>query len=487
MPIDYLNKLQGAEPTYFDKVVIPPPPGSMSAPTIIPEIVIPPLNTDVRFSSLRSFDLKKNPKIAQMAASSIPENFNWAQTTDEDSEQIKNKKKYIQKVGNQRLCGSCWAISSAQIISDNFVVSGIVDYDPKLSTTWILSNYPQGQCNGGNPAQLFEDAAYGGIASDHCIDYSWCSKNDKCNGNATKHFEAKKINLNTLIPPPGCYFNNSKHYVYKIEPSPKTVIVGNGGITPKNAAITVKKHIYNNGPVCGAFLVYKNFMKGNFCKTNSGIYFDRGIYDEKGNVTFSKSALSESNYAGAHAVAIIGWGVAKNIVYDETGEKADVPYWYCRNSWASAWGDNGYFKMAMYPFNKRSQFDKTVEIQINNDSLVCGGIIMLNVSRKPTLKKLKNVPKKILQLPKENDNDYYANETENIKKQLTKTKSSLQDENTPSEKITSSSTNSNSNSNYNFNKHMLIVILISIGILALIFFLTKMGRKGKGKRARRGR
>ena len=37
----------------------------------------------------------------------------------------KTKGGAITTPGNQGLCGSCWAISSAGIISDNFVVSGL--------------------------------------------------------------------------------------------------------------------------------------------------------------------------------------------------------------------------------------------------------------------------------------------------------------------------------------------------------------------------
>jgi hypothetical protein len=473
MPIDYLNKLQGAKPTVLERHVIPPPPGSMSAPTVVPELVIPPLNTDIRFSGLQSFDLRSNPKIAQMAASSLPDNFNWARPTVslenakeilKESPEITRKKMYIQKVGNQRLCGSCWAISSAQIISDNFVVSGVAGYDPKLSTTWILSNYPQGQCKGGNPTELFKDVAKNGITSDYCIDYSWCSKNEKCNGNATKHFEANEDELNAMIPPPGCYNDNSDHFVYKIKPSLQTIEIGKGGMTEDNAAITVKKHIFNNGPVCGAFFVYKNFMSGDFSKTESEIYFDRGVYAKPVNilkkvtVTFSNSALAESEYAGAHAVAIIGWGVAKNTVWNEKGDRADVPYWYCRNSWTSKWADDGYFKMAMYPYNKVSQFDKLSIIKINGMNVSCGGIVMLNVAGPPEIKKLKGIPAQKSKMPKENDDKYYKTDP-NIKNKL--------------KNLFNSDVEEGYSSSVNINNHLLKVVLISIAILILILFLAK--------------
>ena len=84
---------------------------------------------------------------------------------------------------------------------------------------------------------------------------------------------------------------------------------------------------------------------------------------------------------GAHAVAVMGWGVetidwpdSKNC--DEGSVdccfgkccRKTVKFWYVRNSWTSGWGDNGYFKMAWYVSpedrkkgsigNSYSQFDQ---------------------------------------------------------------------------------------------------------------------------------
>ena len=40
------------------------------------------------------------------------------------------------------------------------------------------------------------------------------------------------------------------------------------------------------------------------------------------------------DYAGGHAVKILGWGVEN-----------DTPYWLIANSWNEDWGDKGYFKI----------------------------------------------------------------------------------------------------------------------------------------------
>ena len=42
----------------------------------------------------------------------------------------------------------------------------------------------------------------------------------------------------------------------------------------------------------------------------------------------------KGDYAGGHAVKIIGWGVQKK-----------TPYWLVANSWNNDWGDKGFFKI----------------------------------------------------------------------------------------------------------------------------------------------
>ena len=150
----------------------------------------------------------------------------------------------------------------------------------------------------------------------------------------------------------------------------------------------------------------RNFSSGYFTKINGGVYLERANYNPGSALTFSDSEVSGSNYKGSHAVAIIGWGVAKNILYDNN-KRGDVPFWYCRNSWGPKWGgDSGYFKMAMYPFNKVAQFGKIVDIVDGQGQRHrCGGIITFTVTKPPekiTFKTLGNKPPQLLE-----NEDYY--------------------------------------------------------------------------------
>ena len=220
------------------------------------------------------------------------------------------------------------------------------------------------------------------------------------------HFNDKKtqgshnININelsSLIPSTGCYYGGSDylHYLYKLDPSSISSIALPTGtnqnsppdsVTENNFTITVKKQIYFKGPVIAGFLVFNNFRSGNFTKNNGGVYLERGVYTDNGDdLTFDNNQVSINNYIGSHAIAVIGWGLAKNILVDNNGKRADVPYWYCRNSWGDKWGEAGYFKMAMYPFNKLSQYDTLVQIDTPSGRISAGGMVIFTVKDAPVL------------------------------------------------------------------------------------------------------
>jgi len=379
-----------------------------------PDFVLPPLNTHINFlkysqsySNQDHLDLHLTYQTSTVEKTrEIPEVYDWRYVYPIDDKATITKKKYIMPPDNQYLCGSCWAISTASVIGDVFVVAGLVDWRPEISTTWALTCYPQGRCDGGNPALLLQDIARGsGIPSKHCLDYSFCAKNEKCNGAATRHFEAQ--NLSSLIPQEcGCYYGDVDHYNYLINRDIKTLAIGQGATTEENLHTAIKKHILLNGPVLTGYFVMQNFGSGYFTKINGGVYLDRANYVPGAPLTFSDSNSSGSAYRGSHAVAIIGWGMAKNILYDNN-KRGDVPYWYCRNSWGPKWGgDSGYFKMAMYPYNKVAQFGKIVTIVDNKGQRhQCGGIITFTVSKPPERKKFKSLSMKPPQLLQ--NEDYY--------------------------------------------------------------------------------
>lgn len=356
------------------------------------DLVIPPLNTDIRFGEVLP-RMTVNPLMFGATETELRKNFSWAsQDIIQDDEEILFKKARIHPVSDQQGCGSCWAVAFTTTMSDCLVVSGAVSWSPHISPTFCMACYPQMQCRGGQPAQLALDVQRNGVADITCIDYSWCENDSRCNiRDSSQHFNAG--DQSNKIPNCGCYFDNDK-YIYKVDPGTKTF-----SITSDNEDVietyrqAVKTHIVNYGPVIGGYLVLKNFMNGAFTQGNGGVYFDRADYNNvavDGTIKFSDNIKSSLNSQGLHAVSIVGWGIAENIQYDND-QIGDVPYWYCRNSWGTGWGDNGYFKLAMYPFNKIAQFDKTINVFVKGYSSRIGGVILIKATKPPEIKNMNEI------------------------------------------------------------------------------------------------
>ncbi|GHV54513.1 hypothetical protein AGMMS49579_15240 [Spirochaetia bacterium] len=347
-------------------------------------------NTIINFEEIPSLSKQDANILYQTSLKNpLPETFDWKNIYPTDTTEMKIIKRYmISKPPNQFLCGSCYAIAVAEMMSDCYAVSGMVNWEPNISETYALINYPQLKCAGGNPARLLREIAKGeGLSSRHCVDYSWCTKNSNCTrGSSSQHFN---VNLSDLLPnEKGCFYK-AKHFFYTLdEDKIRQLSINDNSITYANFQNLIKEHILTNGPVVGGLVIFRNFLSGNFTKMNGGVYLENGTYDGVSNVTFSKTNPISSNVSGGHVIVVIGWGIERNIkIGNEANEIADVPYWYCRNSWGRDWGDDGYFKIGMYPYNKIAQFSKTEYIYnpYRGGYHSSGGIIAITVTKPPIL------------------------------------------------------------------------------------------------------
>ncbi len=300
---------------------------------------IPPLNTDIRVSSVLP---SSNLRLSVLRVSQIPTEWNW-----ED-------KGNILKPLNQYLCGSCWAMAAASVLSDCFAV--LKGKNPHLSPAFILSCYGQGKCNGGNPAQAISDMKSRGCSNTNCIDYQWCSKNDNCNGAGTGHFDADPESLNKSVPYPACScYTKGPHTLYYPE-DPESLTASSD--TEVEAVINkAKEHMMQHGPIIGTYHVLNNFLAGNFGATKD-IYIDKYDY----------GVSNPMEHKGDHAIRIIGWGE------DQVENEGLVKYWLCMNSWGDKWGKGGKFKIAMYPTNRVSQFERSSKSQAGDD---LGGMVLV--------------------------------------------------------------------------------------------------------------
>jgi C1A family cysteine protease len=370
-------------------------------------IMIPPLNTNIFIKSIIDQHTKQN-KLRLKSPSSlddIPEeytnSFDWRiQHRKDQSDDVSNN---ITRVGNQYSCGCCWAFSTSDAISDTFIQSGGLKTNPRCSVTYILSCYPHCsnsyscydpnasyQCGGGMIAPTLLWIAENGVGNRECIDYDWCENSASCKRGGDTDV------LNSLIPP--CPKNCNKYFITGVQ----SVALNqreHDETKIKNQRENIKKWIYNKGTILTGFFVYENLMYGTFSsdKNQKGVYFEDVDYSS--NTLFNTP--NANKFAGGHAVCVLGWGIGKvhnslisdTSLHSKTNEYTDVPYWIVRNSWSEQWGDNGYFHMAMYPFNKISQFDCYVSISSDQGSGQAGGFVIFEPS---------NSPQKITSKPRRN-------------------------------------------------------------------------------------
>lgn len=365
-----------------------PPKGSF--------VIYPPMNTVVDFSRLTP-SVKLSAGLEAQIEQTLPENFT-----------LKNFPG-ITPVPNQRSCGSCWAFATAGAINDVFVVE---DYNkkisegesnpsvqnPDISPMYLLINYPGCRemsgcsyyppypdshlCGGGNPADACMWISNRGISWNKCVNYDACENNPVCRGeDAQAHFKADFTQvLNRSLPSKGCYVSSKNHTLYKITAPKRNSIDVNANINNlssinytvdknlhKNVVTAIKNHIKTNGSCVAGYLVLKNFLLqpgrsfascltgssncSNFCKNPQGVYLDKVNY-----TTLTRDSVPEM--LGGHAVCVTGWGVGKvhkSLIDPSLNpqglECVDVPYWECRNSWGPSWNTDGYFRIAMWPFN----------------------------------------------------------------------------------------------------------------------------------------
>jgi hypothetical protein len=346
------------------------------------------------FNNVKSFQIQQTDLDNVLEhAKKLPKYYNWVEQSAE-----------ICRPFDQGLCGSCWAVAAATAMSDVFVISKKVKANPKISPTYFLSCLPQAQCNGGDPSQALNDMVNQGVATDDCLDYSWCSKT-ACGGDPTKHFEQRSAN--TYVPRCSCTKPAPEYNRYFAE-EPQAICVppvmsdfnsmeranigyylqGMYGLTGsgyanlakynyKDIQALIKNHIYNHGPVIGGFHVFKNFFKGRYNSTN-GIYIETATY---GGITGVNYDDVEADWAGSHAVVIVGWG-------SDQIENETVDYWIVRNSWGESWGNNGYFKMGMYGNekgkkyqNRFSQFEYPSIVMTNEGIALTGGVLLFKAGR----------------------------------------------------------------------------------------------------------
>ena len=195
---------------------------------------------------------------------------------------------YVSPIRDQAACGSCYAFASMAIIEARLRIATNNRLQPVFSPQDVVScsEYAQG-CEGGFPYLIAGKYAEDfGVVEESCFPYL---------GQDAPCTEKK-----------GCqrYYGTNYFYV--------------GGFYGGCNEEVMMVELVNNGPIAVSFEVYDDFM--NY---KGGIYQHTGLEDK-----FNPWEITN------HVVLVVGYG-------QENG----TPYWIVKNSWGTAWGENGYFRI----------------------------------------------------------------------------------------------------------------------------------------------
>jgi len=239
----------------------------------------------------------------------IPESFDWRTQAD------------LVPVQDQGPCGSCWAVSSATSMSDQWTIQ-------KKQPSVLLAANSFTNCITGEDCQMggsMEDAgiqaSMQGVLPDSCWTYS-------CNCVAQVDDEHPGS--------PQCRVPPSKQCpkVFTQKDSVRSALVLTPAATSAGKAIPeslsdidipgtlalIQTSLITRGPLVTGFRVPGSLLDPF---PNDPDYIFRN---------------QRNNYVGWHAVCIVGYGK------DPSGKL----FWIIRNSWGSDWGDLGFFKVYAY-------------------------------------------------------------------------------------------------------------------------------------------
>ena len=210
------------------------------------------------------------------AVSDLPKEFNAQKQWPE----------CVLPVRNQEHCGSCWAFSASEVLSDRFCIASQGKIKAVLSPQDMVScNTDNNGCHGGELDTAWSYLEKTGVVSDECLPYV------SGDGKNVPH-----------CPHGECTDSKFQYVKYRAEKS-----------APLTCATQIKKELVKNGPVQTGFYVYEDFM-----------HYKSGVYEHV-----------HGEQLGGHAIKVVGWGV-------ENGKE----HWIAQNSWGPSWGENGFFRIA---------------------------------------------------------------------------------------------------------------------------------------------
>jgi len=218
----------------------------------------------------------------------------------------------IKEIRDQGNCGSCWAISAVETMSDRVCVASGGKQAKHLSTEDLMDccHSCGFGCNGGYPQMAWEYFKHKGIVSGGLYNSTQGCKPYTIEA-CEHHSTGQRIPCQGDAKTPKCERACSNH-AYNLKYS-DDLLKGRSVYTIKKED-QIRAEIMKNGPVQTAFSVYEDFIS-----------YKSGVYEHK-----------VGQAVGGHAVKIVGWGV---------DAESKMPYWLVANSWNSDWAEQGFFRI----------------------------------------------------------------------------------------------------------------------------------------------
>lgn len=251
-------------------------------------------------------------------AAALPESFSWANPADV-SRKLNgiNADAIINKPGEQASCGSCFAFSSVSMLQDRWAIATRQSCPPlavRVACSCLTASDAGPCCEGGQPYDVGAFLETNGVPADACFPYQGSEEASGTSEDCTDLGNVAKCNDPK-------YMKDGKRITwYAIKGSNAYLTETGKEATPdviRSNIEKIKNELYANGPVVGAFFVYKDFTdlaKGAPDSWPGGIYKHTG----------------EGGILGGHAIVIVGYG---------------PNWWHIRNSWSTSWNDQGYCKV----------------------------------------------------------------------------------------------------------------------------------------------
>ncbi|OMJ73006.1 hypothetical protein SteCoe_28410 [Stentor coeruleus] len=227
-----------------------------------------------------------------LPSDALPKNWDWSNI---------NGVSYVtDKIRDQGNCGSCYAITTVEMLESRLRVLTDNKFKDYLSEQYLLSCsfYTEG-CSGGYPTLLNKFIQEFYVVKEECMEY-----------------KGREVECQTT-----CEIKE------KVGVSDYYYIGGYYGATDEESLM---KELRARGPVIADFNPDSDYL-----------FYSNGIY-ESVSLRKAESFISDDSMRDyhleweevSHSSLLVGWG-------EENGQK----YWKCLNSWGQDWGENGYFRI----------------------------------------------------------------------------------------------------------------------------------------------